>query len=108
MDLMDEIASESVLNQAYAWLCERGLGWSAHSDVWDASRRWEKTRPQPQAHLPAAAYRFGPIHRFQQGDETIEVWSALDALVLKATALVPTAIGCQPLNLDGGRLLEIS
>ncbi len=95
MDWMDEIASESALNQANAWLCERGLGYSAHGDVWDASMRWEETRPQPQAHLRVAAYRYGPIHRFHQGDETIEDWSALDALVLKATAPVPTAIGCQ-------------
>jgi hypothetical protein len=28
------------------------------------------------------------VRRFPTGDETIEVWSALDALVLKATALV--------------------
>ena len=46
----------------------------------------------PAAPSPAAgAYRLGPVRRFHQGDETIEVWSALDALVLKATALVLTA-----------------
>jgi hypothetical protein len=28
------------------------------------------------------------VRRIPTGDETIEVWSALDALVLKATALV--------------------
>ncbi|MBV8128998.1 MAG: hypothetical protein JO114_15225 [Planctomycetaceae bacterium] len=31
------------------------------------------------------------MRRIPTGDETIEVWSALDALVLKATALVLTA-----------------
>ena len=30
-----EIASESVLNQAYAWLCERPQGLFPHDDVWD-------------------------------------------------------------------------
>ena len=33
----------------------------------------------------------GSVRRFPAGDETTEVWSALDALVLKATALVLTA-----------------
>ncbi len=33
MDWMDEIASESVLQQAYAWLCERRLDYSPNDDV---------------------------------------------------------------------------
>ncbi len=33
MDWMDEIASESVLNQAYAWLCERRLDYSPSDEV---------------------------------------------------------------------------
>jgi RNA-directed DNA polymerase len=59
--------------------------------VWDIRWRWEEIRPQLQAQLRAGVYRLDPIRRFHQGDETIEVWSALDALVLKATALVLTA-----------------
>jgi len=35
-----------------------------------------------------SGYRIGVVRRIPTGDETIEVWSALDALVLKATALV--------------------
>jgi hypothetical protein len=41
--------------------------------------------------LWAGIYRLGPVRRFNRGDETIEVWSALDALVLKTIALVLTA-----------------
>jgi hypothetical protein len=41
--------------------------------------------------LRAGGYRLSSVRRFHQGDETIEVWSALDALVLKATALVVTS-----------------
>ena len=91
MDWMDEIASESVLRQAYAWLCERRLDNSPNDDVWDVRWRWGQIRPQLQAQLRSGTYRLGPIRRFHQGEETIEVWSALDALVLKATALVLTA-----------------
>jgi hypothetical protein len=56
--------------------------------VWDLRWRWEEIRPQLQAQLRAGTYRLGLVRRFHQGDEAIEVWSALDALVLKATALV--------------------
>jgi hypothetical protein len=38
--------------------------------------------------LRAGAYRLGPARRIHHGDETIEDWSAPDALVLKATAIV--------------------
>jgi RNA-directed DNA polymerase len=88
---MEEIASESVLHQAYAWLRERRRDHSPNVDVWDLPRRWEEIRTQLQTQLLAGAYHLGPVRRFHQGDETIEVWSALDALVLKATALVLTA-----------------
>jgi hypothetical protein len=36
-------------------------------------------------------YRLGPLRRFHRGDETLEVWSALDALALNATASILTA-----------------
>ena len=91
MNWMDEIASESVLHQAYAWLSERRRDHSPNDDVWDLRWRWEEIRPQLQAQLRAGAYHLGPVRRFHQGDETIEVWSALDALVLKATAIVLAA-----------------
>src|SRR5271157_272397 len=91
MDWMDEIASESVLDQAYAWLCERRLDYSPNDDVWDVRWRWEELRPRLQEWLRAGSYRIGAVRRFPTGDETIEVWSALDALVLKATALVLAA-----------------
>ena len=91
MDGMDLIASESVLQQAYAWLCERRQDHSPKDDVWDLRWRWEEIRPRLQDLLRAGEYRLGPVRRIHHGDETIEVWSAKDALVLKATALVLTA-----------------
>ncbi len=91
MDWMDEIASESVLNQAYAWLCERRLDYSANDDVWDVRWQWEELRPKLQEWLRAGVYRIGAARRFPAGDEMVEVWPALDALVLKAIALVLTA-----------------
>ena len=91
MDWMDEITSESVLDQAYAKLCGRRRNYSPNDDVWDLHWRWEDFRPRLRQWWRAGAYRIGPVRYVRAGDETIEVWSALDALVLKATALVLTA-----------------
>jgi hypothetical protein len=88
---IDEIASESVLEQAYAWLCERRQDYSPNDDVWDVRWRWEEIRPLLQAQLRAGGYRLSSARRLHLSDDDIEVWSALDALVLKATALVLTA-----------------
>jgi hypothetical protein len=59
MDWMDEIVSESVLNQAYAWLWERRLGYSPNGDVWDVRWRRQGLRPRLQGCLPAGVYRIG-------------------------------------------------
>jgi RNA-directed DNA polymerase len=88
---MGEIASESVLNQACAWLCEHRRDYSPNDDVWDLRWRWEVLRPKLQDWLRAGVYRVGAVRPLPAGDETVEVWPALDALVLKATAVVLTA-----------------
>jgi RNA-directed DNA polymerase len=91
MDWIYEIASESVLSQAYTRLCERRRDCSTNDDARDLRWRWDQLRPRLQDWLRAGVYRIGAVRRFPVGDETVEVWSALDALVLKATALVLTA-----------------
>jgi len=88
---MEEIASESVLRQAYDWLCERRVDYSPNDDVWNVRWRWEEIRPALQDALRAGVYRIGPARRFSSDGETLEVWSALDALVLKATTIVVAA-----------------
>jgi hypothetical protein len=85
---MDEIASDAVLQRAYAWLCERRRDYSPNDDVWDVRWRWEEILTPLQDRLRGGAYRLGAARRLHLGDEMIEVWSALDALVLKATAIV--------------------
>jgi len=67
----DEIASGSVLQQAYAWLCERRQDYSANDDVWDVRWRWQEIRPQLQAQLRAGVYCFSPVRRLRMGNEDI-------------------------------------
>ena len=38
--VMDLIASNAVLDEAYAWLCDRRKDDSPHDDVWTLRERW--------------------------------------------------------------------
>jgi hypothetical protein len=63
--------------------------------------RWEELRPKVQDWLRAGVYRIGAVRRFPAGDETIEVRSELDALVLEATAAVLSGVARLGLRCEG-------
>ena len=83
-------ASEAVLAEAYEWLCERRKEYSANNDVWEIRWRWQEIKPWLRQQLLTGRYRFECVRRFRGTDGTVELWSALDALVLKAIAIVLT------------------
>ncbi len=88
-DLMQNIAADAVLEEAYTWLCERRKDYSPNDDAWDLRRRWAEIKPQLQATLLAGAYEFSPLAEIRLPDgETRQLWCARGALVLKAMALV--------------------
>jgi len=86
--MIEEIASEEVLSLAYQWLCRQRADRHPNHDVWDLRWRWSETLPQLQRQLLAGTYRFEAVRRYHLPGETVEVWSSLDALVLKAVAIV--------------------
>ncbi len=88
--MMEAIASDAVMEEAYEWLCERRKNYAPDADVWHLRFRWAERKPHIQAALRAGTYRLGAVECFQAGEETREVWAASDALVLKATAIVLT------------------
>jgi hypothetical protein len=78
-----------VLTAAFAWLCKRRIDYADSADVWNLRRRLAEIRPQLQRDLLDGQYRFQPLRRIRTADgECIELWPALDALVLKALAIV--------------------
>lgn len=85
---MDELTSPEVLQLAFDWLCEQRKNYSANSDVWDVRWNWESLLPDIQEQLRAGRYRFSPLRRIRVDGQVLEVWSAQDALVLKAMAIV--------------------
>ncbi|MGB2938668.1 MAG: reverse transcriptase/maturase family protein [Phycisphaerae bacterium] len=86
--MMEEIASEEVLELAYRWLCKQRRDSHANNDVWDLRWRWPEIRPILQRRLLAGTYRFEAVRRYRLPGETVEGWSSPDALVLKAVAIV--------------------
>lgn len=87
---MEEIASETTLQQAFEWLCKRRKDYSPNNDVWNLRRNWTEIRPQLRQALLTGNYRFSALDRFRTPGDQIELWSAQDALVLKAMAIVLT------------------
>ena len=85
-----EITTDEVLEQAFQWLCQRRKKYSHNDDVWLVRYRWNDLKPWLQAELVAGRYRFSPLKRIHLGHENLEIWSALDSLVLKAIAIVLT------------------
>lgn len=84
-----ELASDNVINAAYAWLCDQRRHWPADCDVWDLRLRWCREKQRIQAAIQKGDYRFSPMSRVTKSDgEAIHVWSSQDALVLKALAIV--------------------
>jgi RNA-directed DNA polymerase len=77
------------LEQAYVWLCRQRAHYPPDADVWSLRWRWPQEKAAIQRALRAGTYRFDPQTIVQRADgETVHLWSARDALVQKAMALV--------------------
>ena len=102
------LASDAVIDQAYQWLCQQRRHWHANADVWELRSRWQHIKPTIQAELLNGTFRFAPMARVTKADgEVIHIWSARDALVLKALTIVlaphlPIAKSCTHVKGNGG------
>ncbi len=87
-DLITQIATGTVLDKAYHWLCKRRIKLSHNNDVWALRRKWDRIKPDLQHTFLRGECRFSPQVELRLPEENLECWSALDSLVLKAMALV--------------------
>ncbi len=71
MTVLAAIASDSVLDAAFAWLCKRRRDYPDHADVREFRRNWPQEKDRIRAELPSGRYRFGPLDRvaLANGDE---------------------------------------
>jgi RNA-directed DNA polymerase len=108
MTLLARVASDTVIDAAYQWLCKRRRQYPPNSDVWWLRHQWARHKRCIQADLVAGRYRFAPLERIQRQDQdAIDLWSARDALVMKALTLVlsdhlPVSPRCTHVKGNGG------
>src|SRR5439155_27174992 len=71
------------------WLCRQRRDYPPDADVWHRRFHWDAERIRLEAELRTGAFRFGPLSVVTKADgEVLYLWSARDALVLKALTLV--------------------
>lgn len=90
MGLIEQIASDEVIEQAFNWLCDKRQHYHYNADVWQVRRWWAEKKVLVQALLLAGTYRFRELRRIRGKERVTEMWASLDALVLKAMAIVLT------------------
>ncbi|NEQ65754.1 MAG: reverse transcriptase [Symploca sp. SIO2D2] len=86
--MLEQIASDEVLEAAYQWLCDKPAHHHFNADVWQVRRWWHEKKPMLQQLLLSGSYQFRELRLFRGEDRRIECWSSMDALVLKAIAIV--------------------
>ena len=90
MQLIEQVASDEIIEQAFLWLCLKRKEHSHNNDVWSLRRHWQTVKPDLQKQLLDGTYQFNSRPEIRFKKETIEIWALLDALVLKAVTLVLT------------------
>ena len=81
-------ASDETLDIAFDWVCKRRVDYSHNSNIWDLRRGWTGIKPELQRTLLSGEYAFDALREIRTDADVIELWSARDALVLKALAIV--------------------
>ena len=92
-NVMSLIASRRALDCAYRWYqcCRRDA--SPHNGFWSLSRQWDRIRDDCRVRLQAGEYTLSPLTQYALADGSyVSQWDPLDAIVLKAMALVLTPL----------------
>ncbi|NKB87178.1 MAG: reverse transcriptase [Acidobacteria bacterium] len=106
--MIDRVASDEVIAAAFEWLCKRRKNYPAQADVWALRHDWDRQRARIQTELRASTYRLSSVQRITTHEgETLHVWRAADALVLKALAIalqdtLPISPRCTHVKGNGG------
>lgn len=60
-ELITKIASNTILDQAFLWLCKRRKDLSHNNDVWELRQHWQQIQPELQRTLLQGKYMFNPL-----------------------------------------------
>lgn len=76
---------------AFQWACHARKGYSPNSDIWDVRHHWKQLKSELCAQLCQGRFRFSPLRQYRFPDQRLTLWSAIDAIVLRAMAQVLSA-----------------
>jgi RNA-directed DNA polymerase len=82
------LASDAILDTAYKWLIAAKKDANPNNDVWILQERFAQEKVQIQQDLLNNTYQFEPVRIYEVEGIQYNVWTARDALVLKALAVV--------------------
>src|SRR5438045_2307998 len=106
--MLEDLASDAVLDEAYVWLCRRRKNYPDNAEVWTFRHRWPQEKTRLQTDLLRGDYRFQLLYRVRmKEDGDVDVWRARDQLLLKALTLVltkyiPVSTRCTHVKGHGG------
>ncbi len=86
--LINRIASDEILEQAFEWLCKKRKDYHFNADVWQLRRSWSEKKVLIQKLLRTGKFKFRELKLVKTRDKVIEWWHSIDALVLKAISIV--------------------
>jgi hypothetical protein len=61
--ILADLASDEVLDGAFAWVCRRRRAWPADADIWSFRCDWRDERQRLKAALLSGRFRFGRLKR---------------------------------------------
>jgi len=105
---LTRLISDEVLDRAYEWPCRARRDYPASADIWNFRRNWTNARNLIKQAIATDRFRFGVLDRIVKLDGSeIELWTARDALVLKALSIVlgqvlPVSSRCTHIKGHGG------
>ena len=88
--ILEDVIADANLELAYQWLCHARKDSHYNNDVWHLRFHWQLLKEQLRQAVLNGNYRFEPCRAIKANGETIGVWSARDALLIKALTLVLT------------------
>lgn len=102
------LASDAMLEEAFAWVCRQRRDWPPNVDIWWLRRDWPAEKRRLQDTLLSGRFTFGLLDRVSKVDGSeADLRSARDAVLLKALTLVlapvlPVSSRCTHIKGNGG------
>jgi hypothetical protein len=89
MQLIEQVASDENIEQAFSWLCLKRKEHSPNNDVWNLRRHWQTVKPDLQKQLLDGTYQFTPQQEIRFDTETIELLIDIAIIGILAAIAIP-------------------